>query len=164
MFIVQSSATSSSYVMGRPNIESDGLSADRVFSPAFMIASQLGATGDMPTIVSSPTAANYGTYNVSSVDELMRFEAKHCETYLEVGENGVYYTGWRLPTEEEIGVIIGLQTSSSSLDDDTSLNEVLRAGFYRALNGNEVASGSGLTTHAVRCVRDLTQAEIDALN
>ncbi len=164
MFIVQSSATSSSYVMGRPNIESDGLSADRVFSPAFMIASQLGATGDMPKIVSSPTDANYGTFNVSSDDELMRWEAKHCETYLEVGENGVYYTGWRLPTEEEIGVIIGLQTSTSSLDDDTSLNEVLRAGYYRALNGNEVASGSGLTTHAVRCVRDLTQAEIDALN
>ena len=164
MFIVQSSATSSSYVMGRPNIESDGLSDDRVFSPAFMIASQLGATGNMPTIVGSPTAANYGTFNVSSNDELMRWEAKHCETYLEVGQNGVYYTGWRLPTEEEIGVIIGLQTSSSSLDDDTSLNEVLRAGFYRALNGNEVATGSGLTTHAVRCVRDLTQAEIDALN
>ena len=164
MFIVQSSATSSSYVMGRPNIKSDGLSDDRVFSPAFMIASQLGATGNMPTIVASPTAANYGTFNVSSNDELMRWEAKHCETYLEVGQNGVYYTGWRLPTEEEIGVIIGLQTSSSSLDDDTSLNEVLRAGFYRALNGNEVATGSGLTTHAVRCVRDLTQAEIDALN
>ena len=164
MFIVQSSATSSSYVMGRPIIESDGLSSDRVFSPAFMIASQLGATGDMPKIVGSPTDANYGTFNVSSVDELMRWEAKHCETYLEVGQNGVYYTGWRLPTEEEIGVIIGLQTSTSSLDDDTSLNEVLRAGYYRALNGNEVASGSGLTTHAVRCVRDLTQAEIDALN
>ena len=163
MFIVQSSSTSSSYVMGRPNIESDGLSADRVFSPAFMIASQLGASGN-PSIVSSPTAANYGTVNVSSEDELMRWEAKHCETYLEVGQNGVYYTGWRLPTEEEIGVIIGLQTSTSSLDDDTSLNEVLRAGYYRALNGNEVASGSGLTTHAVRCVRDLTQAEIDALN
>lgn len=163
MFIVQSSATSSSYVMGRPNIESDGLSADRVFSPAFMIASQLGAAG-VPTIVGSPSAANYGTVNVSSDAELMRWEAKHCETYLEVGQNGVYYTGWRLPTEEEIGVIIGLQVSSSSLDDDTSLNEVLRAGYYRALNGNEVETGSGLTTHAVRCVRDLTQAEIDALN
>lgn len=164
MFIVQSSATSSSYVMGRPNIESSGLSTDRVFSPAFMIASQLGATGTLPSINSTYDATKSGTTRVSSEDELKRWEAKHCETYLEVGENGVYYTGWRLPTEEEIGVIIGLQTSTSSLDDDTSLNEVLRAGYYRALNGNEVASGSGLTTHTVRCVRDLTQAEIDALN
>lgn len=164
MFIVQSSATSSSYVMGRPNIESDGLSDDRVFSPAFMIASQLGATGNVPNVKSTSTAANYGTANVLSDAELIRWEAKHCETYLEVGQNGVYYTGWRLPTEEEIGVIIGLQTSTSSLNADTSLNEVLRAGYYRALNGNEVASGSGLATHTVRCVRDLTQAEIDALN
>lgn len=162
MFIVQSSSTSSSYVMGRPNIESDGLSDDRVFSPAFMIASQLGSTSSMPTIVGSPTAANYGTTRVSSEDELKRWEAKHCETYLEVGQNGVYYTGWRLPTEEEISVIIGLQTTSP--DGDTSLNQVLNAGYYRALNGNEVATGSGLTTHTVRCVRDLTQAEIDALN
>lgn len=162
MFIVQSSSTSSSYIMGRPNIESDGLSDDRVFSPAFMIASQLGSTSSMPTIVGSPTAANYGTTRVSSEDELKRWEAKHCETYLEVGQNGVYYTGWRLPTEEEISVIIGLQTTSP--DGDTSLNQVLNAGYYRALNGNEVATGSGLTTHTVRCVRDLTQAEIDALN
>ncbi|MBR3075342.1 MAG: hypothetical protein IKH11_06275 [Bacteroidales bacterium] len=162
MFIVQSSATSSSYVMGRPNIGSDGLSADRVLSPAFMIASQLGSTSNMPSINSTYDATKSGTTRVSSADELMRWEAKHCETYLEVGQNGVYYTGWRLPTVEEIGVIIGLQTSSP--DGDTSLNQVLSAGYYRALNGNEVPTGSGLDTHTVRCVRDLTQAEIDALN
>lgn len=165
MFVIQTSSTSSAYVMGRPNIESDGLSHDRVFSPAFMIASQLGATGTMPSPTSSTSASvatYFGTQFVSSADGLKRWEAKHCETYLEVGQDGVYYTGWRLPTEEEIGVIINLQ--SSSPDEDTSLNQVLNAGYYRALNGNEVATGSELTTHTVRCVRDLTQAEIDALN
>lgn len=164
MFVIQSSATSSSYVMGRPNIESDGLSQDRVFSPAFMIASQLGATGTLPSPSSSSSESvkmYFGTQFVSSAAGLIRWEAKHCETYLEVGQDGVYYTGWRLPTEEEIGVIIGLQ--SSSPDDDTSLNQVLSAGYYRALNGNEVRATTN-TTHAIRCVRDLTQAEIDALN
>lgn len=161
IFIVQSSSPSPAYVMGRPNIDENGLSQDQVFSPAFMIASQLGAITAIPT-VGSYNKTTHGNSTVSSENEKSLWSAKHCATYLEVGTDGTYYKNWRLPTQEEISVIINLQ--SSSPNEDTSLNTVLNAGYYRALDGNEVRANQSLTTHAVRCVRDLTQAEIDALN
>lgn len=161
IFIVQSSSPSSSYVMGRPNTDENGLSQDRVFSPAFMIASQLGAITAIPGI-GNYNATTQGITTVISDYEKSLWSAKHCATYLEVGTDGTYYKNWRLPTQEEISVIINLQ--SSSPDEETSLNTVLNAGYYRALDGNEVRANQSLTTHAVRCVRDLTQAEIDALN
>lgn len=164
IFIVQSSSPSSSYVMGRPNIDENGLSQDRVFSPAFMIASQVGALSNVPTRKStSPTAAEHGIQYVSSDTEKQFWSARHCATYMEVGTDGTYYKNWRLPTQEEIGVIIGLQNSSP--DDDTSLNNVLSADLYYSLDGSLVRAKSGTGTgQGVRCVRDLTQAEIDALN
>lgn len=163
MYIVQSSSASSSYVTGRPYMDENSLSQDRVLSPAFMIASQLGAISNLPT-TGTYSASEHGISRVGSTNELIIWEAMHCSTYLEVGVDGTYYKNWRLPTEEEIGVIIGLQ---SGIDADSALNKVLTGSFYRALDGNEVDSGErpqGNTTHTVRCVRDLTQAEIDALN
>ena len=176
MFIVQTTSTSSSAVMGRPSIDENGLSTDRVFSPAFMIASQLAATATLPGISSSATAANYGTKSVGSATELNMWAARHCASYLEVGTDGTYYKNWRLPTQDEINLLISLQATdvggvqTATIDGvtitgaDRVLDNVLTAGYYRALDGNEVQSNTALTTHTVRCIRDLTQAEINALN
>ena len=176
MFIVQATSTSSSAVMGRPNIDENGLSNDGVFSPAFMIASQLGAPANLPTKrTSSIAATDYGTMHVASDTELIMWAARHCASYLEVGTDGTYYKNWRLPTQDEINLLISLQATdvggvqTATIDGvtitgaDRVLDNVLTAGFYRALDGNEVPSTS-LKTHTVRCIRDLTQAEIDALN
>ena len=78
--ILVSSTKDSKYNIAHPNINTSGYTNDDVVSPAFMIASQLGAV--------------QSAYFDQS-------EAKtHCETYLEVKkENGkqVKYVGWRLP-------------------------------------------------------------------
>ncbi len=176
MFIVQATSTSSSAVMGRPDIDENGLSSDRVFSPAFMIASQLAATANLPSVSSSITVNNYGTVSVGSATELNMWAARHCASYLEVGTDGTYYKNWRLPTQDEINLLISLQATNvggvqtATIDgvtitgNDRVLDNVLTAGWYRALDGNVVRSNPNLETSTVRCIRDLTQAEIDALN
>jgi hypothetical protein len=175
MFIVQVTSTSSTAVMGRPSIDANGLSSDRVFSPAFMVASQLASTANLPGNSSSVTAANYGITSVSSADEQKMWAARHCASYLEVGTDGTYYKNWRLPTQDEINLLISLQAENiggvqtATIDgvtitgNDRVLDNVLTAGEYRALDGEWVRSTT-LTTQTVRCIRDLTQDEINALN
>lgn len=96
--------------------------------------------------------------------------ARHCRTYLEVGADGTYYKNWRLPTKDEIGVIVDLQKETINgvtiAGDDRILYPVLVSRFYIALDGTSVLANENNpnTTPAIRCVRDLTQAEIDALN
>ena len=93
-----------------------------------------------------------------------------------MGTDGTYYKNWRLPTQDEINLLISLQATNvggvqtATIDGvtitgaDRVLDNVLTAGYYRALDGNEVRSNTALKTHTIRCIRDLTQAEIDALN
>lgn len=96
--------------------------------------------------------------------------ARHCQTYLEVGADGKYYKNWRLPTKDEIGVIVDLQKETINgvtIDgDDRILYPVLVSKYYIALDGTNVLANenNSNTTPAIRCVRDLTQTEIDALN
>lgn len=141
MYVVQISSTSDDYILGRPTV-SNYLSQDHVVSPAFMIASQLGATQRF----------NNGAD-----------AARHCGQYMEVATDGTHYSGWRLPTKEEINVIIDYQNTIPE-----TMAEVLGGSYYWTLDGSSayVSSGSeGSANNAyTRCIRDLTPAEVNAIN
>lgn len=145
MYVVQITSTSDKYALGKPVLDANYQSQDKVASPAFMIASQLGAVS---TTNSSTTAAT------------------HCGTYMEVGTDGTRYVGWRLPTKQEIEVIIDYQNGRYT--GGVTMTTVLGGAYYWALDGTtaNVPSGSGgsTTTGYVRCVRDLTMDDINRLN
>lgn len=153
MYIIQVSSTKDSkYNIAHPNIDkSTGYTNDEVVSPAFMIASQLGA--------------------VRSADFNQSRAKTHCETYLEVKkENGkqVIYDGWRLPTKTEIQFIVDFQQESYKNNKGKTkqpIKPVLEGANYYTLNNKTVATGveSGNEVF-VRCVRDLTPAEVDELD
>lgn len=151
MYIIQVSSTKDSkYNIAHPNINKSGYTNDEVVSPAFMIASQLGAVQS---------------------EEFDQDKAKeHCITYREVKkENGkqVIYDGWRLPTKTEIQFIVDFQQESFKRNDDKEIKPikpVLEGAKYYTLNKESVKTGySGFGTF-VRCVRDLTPEEVDELD
>lgn len=154
MYIIQVSSTKDSkYNIAHPNIDkSTGYTNDEVVSPAFMIASQLGAV-----------KSAYFTQSKAKT---------HCETYREVKkENGkqVKYDGWRLPTKAEIQFIVDFQKESyknNKGEKKQPIKPVLEGANYYTLNNKDVAtniSGANSGTF-VRCVRDLTPAEVDELD
>lgn len=153
MYIIQVSSTKDSkYNIAHPNIDkSTGYTNDEVVSPAFMIVSQLGAV----------RSANFDQSGAKT----------HCETYREVKkENGkqVIYDGWRLPTKTEIQFIVDFQKESyknNKGETKQPIKPVLEGANYYTLNNKTVATGveSGNEVF-VRCVRDLTPAEVDELD
>ena len=150
MYVIQISSSSDKYVLGRPYVNvATHQSNDDVVSPAFMIASQLGAV--------TP-------YSGAGAEA-----ATHCSTYMEVGTDGTRYTGWRLPTPAEIGVIIDYQQGDiDNVHVPTAyrvMRSVLTGETYWALNGEEIDTGYDTAqTGYVRCVRDLSAQEVDDLN
>lgn len=150
MYVIQISSTSEGYIMGRPILGNPNanLSQDDVVSPAFMIASQLGAVT---------------TTNDNQV------AATHCSRYMEVAEDGTRYTGWRLPTPDEIGVITRYQNGTIngvtiSNANYQAMTPVLTGNTYWSLTGNAVSTGIGSGGPYLRCVRDLSADEVEALN
>ena len=153
MYIIQVSSTKDSkYNIAHPNIDkSTGYTNDEVVSPAFMIASQLGAV----------RSTNFNQSRAKT----------HCETYREVKkENGkqVIYDGWRLPTKTEIQFIVDFQQESYKNNKGKTkqpIKPVLEGANYYTLNNKTVATGveSGDEVF-VRCVRDLTPAQVEELD
>lgn len=151
MYIIQVSSTKDSkYNIAHPNINKSGYTNDEVVSPAFMIASQLGAV-----------------YS----DKFDQSKAKeHCETYREVKkENGkqVIYDGWRLPTKTEIQFIVDFQKESFKRNDNKEIKPikpVLEGAKYYTLNNKSVETGYSASGTYVRCVRDLTPTEVEELD
>lgn len=158
MYVLQLTSSSDSYILGRPvltnNTESIyrsgsntpigtvtySTSNDDVISPAFMLGSQLASINNDDRFASAAHAA------------------MHCAMYVEVA-NGVSYSGWRLPTEQEISYMVSKQGSAA-------MNNVLSARAYWALNGQAVnnPSYSAGDYTSVRCVRDLSKEELDLIN
>lgn len=153
MYIIQVSSTKDSkYNIAHPNIDkSTGYTNDEVVSPAFMIASQLGAV----------RSANFDQSGAKT----------HCETYREVkkeNDKQVIYDGWRLPTKTEIQFIVDFQKESyknNKGETKQPIKPVLEGANYYTLNNKTVATGveSGNEVF-VRCVRDLTPAEVEELD
>lgn len=163
-YVLQITSSSDDYVLGRPTItyangqvyNSNGSSLgtvtyktsnDDVISPAFMIASQLGAV----------TRASNGSGNFTTHVHA----AIHCALYKEV-LNGVSYSGWRLPTQQEVKYMIDNQYSYGDV-----MAEVLGGRYYWTLDGSKAenthVSGSDDFAYT-RCVRDLTVEELAEIN
>lgn len=146
MYVIQITSTiGSDYTIAHPKKESDGSTKDHVVSPAFMIASQLGAVRS------------------SGFDK--NTAITHCETYREVTKRSdgteTKYDGWRLPTEEEVDIIIKYQGANNS-----PIDKVLTGRNYRTLNKTTRATGIIERDNDgtfVRCVRDLTPEEVQKL-
>lgn len=155
MYIIQVSSTKDSkYNIAHPNIDkSTGYTNDEVVSPAFMIASQLGAVQS-------------GTFNQTTAKT-------HCETYREVkkeNDKQVIYDGWRLPTKTEIQFIVDFQKESyknNKGETKQPIKPVLEGANYYTLNKVSVATGYtgwGSSGTYIRCVRDLTPREVEELD
>lgn len=149
MYVIQITSTSDKYMLGKPimGIPSESQSQDHVVSPAFMIASQLGVVtqgGGIPSFTGQ-TAAD------------------HCKTYMEVGTDGTRYTHWRLPTKEEIGVIVAYQNDRNAQD---VITQVLGGQNYWCLDGSVAQTGTGRNPEYtfLRCVRDLTDEDLKRIN
>lgn len=148
MYIIQVSSTkNSTYNVAHPIAGANGYSNDNVVSPAFMIASQLGAI--------------YTTY-------LAKEDApEHCKTYREVGFNGKKYDNWRLPTAAEIKFIADFQKESFKTNSNASkkpIKTVLTGQYYYTMDGDYIDTGMDNSGIAIRCVRDLTPAEVEELD
>lgn len=148
MYVIQLTASSENYVMGRPIINtSTHFSDDHVVSPAFMLASQLGAC-DVSGLGDNPDVA-----------------ATHCTQYVEASKisstTSKVYTGWRLPTYEELTIIKNIQDQNY----DTFDKVITVGNYYFTLEGSRHAIGAlDNPGHFVRCVRDLTPEELTELN
>ncbi len=153
MYVLQLTSSSESYTLGRPSLVSHTVtynndprsityytSADDVISPAFMLGSQLGAI--------SPVSSS-------------QYAAMHCAKYLEFS-NGKEYKGWRLPTQQELKYMMDHQNGAAMI-------EVLSGKYYWTLDGSygTYSGGSGGEENGakyVRCVRDLSAAELAEIN
>ncbi len=149
------------YVIGRPRMKTytdpDGTSYEgtddrednqRVVSPSFMIASQLGLIQDGTMI------------------QQMQQAASHCEKYVEVvyrNRNNrtdndadlIVYDDWRLPTESELRIISKFQTGSEVMDIVLDRPHYWSAGGALENIGTGYASdGTSMSGTGVRCVRD----------
>lgn len=145
MYVIQITSTNGDYVIGHPKIDysnpnsSSYGSKDHVVSPAFMIASQLGA--------------------VMSDGFDKRTAITHCKTYREVARDSTVYDNWRLPTNEEVKVICDYQGTSNS-----PIDVVLAGWKYRTLSQETVLANNKESSGIfVRCVRDMTKEEVDKL-
>lgn len=148
MYIIQVSSTkNSTYNIAHPIAGANGYSSDNVVSPAFMIASQLGAI--------------YTKY-------LKKENAPgHCKTYREVDVNGNKYDNWRLPTAAEIKFIADFQKESFKTNSNTSkspVKTVLTGDSYYTMDGGTIDTGMQEKGPSIRCVRDLTPEEVDKLD
>lgn len=191
-YVIQISSTSDDYVLGRPFI-TNNQSQDHVVSPAFMIASQLGATQSKHPL--RPGSNN----NANSYYQRGIEAANHCGAYKEVDEDGTVWTGWRLPTREEVGVILHYQNANFD-----TMDPVMTGSYYWTLEGAAVATGKNERTDTwatnwstmysqtnndyvnradddryysyelegylyehntyIRCIRDMSASEIESLN
>lgn len=148
MYIIQVSSTkNSTYNIAHPIAGANGYSSDNVVSPAFMIASQLGAI--------------YTKY-------LKKENAPgHCKTYREVDVNGKKYDNWRLPTAAEIKFIADFQKESfisNNNEKKKPIKTVLTGQYYYTMDGKSIDTGMSNPGTAIRCVRDLTPKEVEELD
>lgn len=162
-------ATSGDYTVARPNLDENGYTADdednaKLVSPSFVIASRLGAV----------LSTYSGLDKLSAKEKLVVF-ADHCKNYVEVEDvdddgktKGEVYDNWRLPTEAELNIIIGLQGGDGVEAD--AIDFLLNGRYYMSANGPvynpKNNSGSNGATQpalpnkwdasdvAIRCVRD----------
>lgn len=166
VYHIRITSTSKEYVLGRPRTKiytdpdgttyegtGDGADNQKIVSPSFMIASQLGLV-----------ESDAGIKN-------MQQAASHCEKYVEYVyrdryirneriEDMICYDDWRLPTEAELRIISNFQTGSEVMDVVLDRPNYWSAGGEIEGVGTGVASdGTLMSGTGVRCVRDHYRGE-----
>lgn len=157
MYHINIAATSKDYVLGKPLLDNDETCKNtpenaKMVSPSFMIASQLG------------TLNGTDTYS----DDYYQKAKNHCLNYVETyilnddgdnefeenrGEKVIHLDDWRLPTKEEINIIVQNQTGDA-------MDNLLIGQYYICITGDENApytqaqANPDRTGYYTRCVRD----------
>lgn len=162
-------ASSKDYILARPNMDEYGYTAGddnnaKLVSPSFVIASRLGAV-----------LSTYSGLSGMSNDKKLVVFADHCKNYVEVDDVNddkkapvEVYNNWRLPTEAELNIIIGLQGGDGVEAD--AIDFLLNGQYYMSASGpvynpKNTAGSQGATLPAlsdpwkatdvaIRCVRD----------
>ena len=139
MYHVKITATSDEYTLGKPRLDAQGYTEssavnNKLVSPSFMLASQLGA-------LAGTTFSQVGPAQT------------HCQQYVEVYKDKdgkkVVLDDWRIPTRAELEIIIKYQYSSDAMD------EVIRRKGYWCADGGQVTNTQGMDgTGYLRCIRD----------
>lgn len=140
MYHIKLASSSSSYSVGIPKMDGRGWTDSgednrKLVSPSFMIASQLGAT-----------------YAPTSKEQAASHCANYVETYKDASGKVVHLKDWRLPTEEEIKIIIRFQYA-----ENAAMDEVLAGEKYWSATGeveNPQSSSTNTNQSAVRCIRN----------
>lgn len=140
MYNVKLTSSSGEYSLGVPKLDSRGYTENSVENsklvcPSFMIASQLGAT-----------------YAPTSVEQAASHCSQYVETYKDNSGKVIHLDDWRLPTEEEIKIIIKFQYAQNA-----AMDEVLSGRYYWSATGqveNTKSSSASGSSSAVRCIRN----------
>lgn len=168
MYLVQISSTSNQYTVARPKMTGTGVGSvtalgeenNRLVSPTFMLASNLGNIGDVNWAKAQDNCKYYVEYSIYTIDKADRLNGK---TYDEYGHR--CFDDWRLPTYAELQIIAGYQTTQSEVMD-----KVLTDVYYWAADTNtylktnqptveEIPSSTG-SDGKVRCIRDVTPDDL----
>lgn len=128
------------YIIAKPVVNNENMSADNTVSPAYILAS----TAKGETIVKDNQAAR---------DYCKKYQEK-ATTYK--GES-LELKGWRLPTKEEINRIYKLGNEDKAIS-----KQLLRGEYYWTLDGDKTVRNYNNPQNGtyVRCVHDLTPGEI----
>lgn len=140
----------SQYTFAKPKLDNNNMSQDNTVSPAFIIASTVGE-GDK-------AKGNYYRSNEAA--------RNYCQTYTETAKTrkgeDVVMNGWRLPTQDEVKLILDLQKSDEAKN---AFGKVMTGEYYWTLDGNTSGYNNDKKQDGkfVRCVRDLTLDEIEKI-
>lgn len=154
MYFVTITSTSSQYKIAHPIVVSVNLGTSRnpdyqevtwddeqnlnFVSPAFMLASQLGAVQHN---------------NIGGWKNARKHCAHYAETYKNASGQTVYLTDWRMPTTAELNIIKTYQSSTPDVMD-----KVLSGDYYYAADGSSFYAGGGTSNFnnpSIRCIRDV---------
>lgn len=140
----------SQYTFAKPKLDNNNMSQDNTVSPAFIIASTVGE-GDH-------AKGNFYESNQAARD--------YCKKYTETAKTrkgeAVEMNSWRLPTQDEVKVILGLQKIDEAKN---AFGKVMTGECYWTLDGNTSGYNNDKKQDGkfVRCVRDLTLDEIEKI-
>ena len=151
MYFVTITQTDSQYNIAHPIMEEETFSGNDIqlvtsasaenselVSPAFMLASQLGAVQHA---------------NINGWTNARRHCAHYCETYVDSNGETQYLTDWRMPTTAELEIIKRYQTTTPDVMD-----MVLSGDYYYAADGSNFYADGGTSNRnapSIRCIRDV---------
>ena len=137
LFVIRNTKSQNGYQVSKPILK-NGKSEDNTVSPAFMIATQ--------------------AFEASSIEDAINLS----KSYIEYGRGNKTYNGWRLPTQAEIKNVVDIQSKSQT----NNIIDTMFKGAYWTVNGSTINAGSINNDKKVyvRCIRDLTPEEVEALD